>query len=155
MDGLPLRAADKSIISLAAAAAVTGPPAVAAVPGTVGDTGLTPQAASTAVAGTGFAGLDLTTTAGADKAIANMDNALTAINGARADMGALQNRFQSVVRNLQGTVENLTASRSRIMDTDFASETANLTRAQILQQAGTAMLAQANQVPNGVLALLR
>ena len=119
------------------------------------DTGLTAQTASTAVIGSGFATLDITTAAGADKAMANMDNALTAINGAKADMGALQNRFQSVVTNLQSTVENLSASRSRIMDTDFAAETANLTRAQILQQAGTAMLAQANQVPNGVLALLR
>jgi flagellin len=97
----------------------------------------------------------MTTAAGADKAITNMDNALTAINGARADMGALQNRFQSVVNNLATTTENLSASRSRIQDTDFAQETAALTRAQVLQQAGTAMLAQANQVPNGVLALLQ
>ena len=142
-------------VPLNSAGAVNTGIAIAGGLGITTETGLTAQAASVAVAGTGFAGLDITTAAGADKAIANMDNALTAINGARADMGALQNRFQSVVRNLQSTVENLTASRSRIMDTDFASETANLTRAQILQQAGTAMLAQANQVPNGVLALLR
>jgi flagellin len=121
----------------------------------VADTGLPAATQTTAVAGTGFAGLDMTTAAGADKAIANMDNALSAINGARADMGALQNRFQSVVNNLQTTTENLSSSRSRIQDTDFAAETAALTRAQVLQQAGTAMLAQANQVPNGVLALLR
>ena len=70
-------------------------------------------------------------------------------------MGALQNRFESVVAKLQTTSENLTASRSRILDADFAAETANLTRAQILQQAGTAMLAQANAIPNNVLTLLR
>ena len=81
-------------------------------------------------------------------------DALDAVNTARA-MGALQNRFASVVANLQTTAENLTASRSRILDADFAAETANLTRAQILQQAGTAMLAQANAIPNNVLTLLR
>ncbi|MFA6971686.1 MAG: flagellin [Gallionella sp.] len=118
-------------------------------------TGLTTQAASIAVAGVGFAGLDITTTAGADAAVAHMDNAMTAINSARSDMGALQNRFASVVNNLQTTTENLTASRSRIQDTDFASETAALSRSQILQQAGTAMLAQANQLPNQVMTLLR
>ena len=84
-----------------------------------------------------------------------MDAALTAVNSARASMGALQNRFQSVVETLQTVSENLTASRSRILDADFAAETANLTRAQILQQAGTAMLAQANAIPNNVLTLLR
>ena len=70
-------------------------------------------------------------------------------------MGAYQNRFASTIANLQTTAENLTASRSRIQDADFAAETANLTRAQILQQAGTAMLAQANAIPNNVLTLLR
>ncbi len=118
-------------------------------------TGLTTQTASTAVAGVGFAGLDITTTAGADAAVAHMDNALTAINTARSDMGAVQNRFASVVNNLQTTTENLTASRSRIQDTDFAAETASLSRSQILQQAGTAMLAQANQLPSQVMTLLR
>ncbi len=70
-------------------------------------------------------------------------------------LGAIQNRFQSTINSLQGVSENLSASRSRILDTDFASETAALTRAQILQQAGTAMVAQANQVPQNVLSLLR
>ncbi|MBX6394027.1 MAG: flagellin, partial [Burkholderiales bacterium] len=70
-------------------------------------------------------------------------------------LGAIQNRFESTIANLQTTTENLTASRSRILDADFAAETANLTRAQILQQAGIAMLAQANALPNNVLALLR
>ena len=84
-----------------------------------------------------------------------IDSALATVNSTRATLGAVQNRFQSVVTNLQTASENLSASRSRIQDADFASETANLTRAQILQQAGTAMLAQANAVPNNVLALLR
>ena len=78
-----------------------------------------------------------------------------AVNTARASLGAIQNRFSSVVANLSTTSENLSASRSRIQDTDYAKETAALTRTQILQQAGTAMLAQANSAPNGVLALLR
>jgi flagellin len=73
----------------------------------------------------------------------------------RADLGAVQNRFQSVVANLNTSSENLTASRSRIRDADYARETAELTRTQILQQAGTSMLAQANQIPANVLALLR
>jgi flagellin len=99
--------------------------------------------------------LDISTVAGANKALVSIDNALKSVNAARANMGAIQNRFSAVVSNLQSTSENLTASRSRIRDADFASETASLTRGQILQQAGTAMLAQANSLPNGVLALLR
>jgi flagellin len=95
------------------------------------------------------------TVAGAQQAIAVVDKALGAINNTRADLGAIQNRFTSVVANLQTSTENLSASRSRIKDTDFAKETAELTRTQILQQAGTAMLAQANQVPQNVLSLLR
>ena len=77
------------------------------------------------------------------------------INSARSSLGAYQNRFSSVVTSLQTTSENLSASRSRIVDADFAAETANLTRNQILQQAGTAMLAQANSLPQNVLSLLR
>jgi len=104
---------------------------------------------------TGFADLDISTAAGADNAILAMDAALNSVNSARADLGAVQNRFTSVIANLNTTAENLTASRSRIRDTDFAKETAELTRTQILTQAGTAMLAQANQAPQGVLSLLR
>ena len=89
------------------------------------------------------------------QAIEETSQALTSVNGARADLGAIQNRFTSVVANLQTSSENLAASRSRIRDTDFAKETAELTRTQILQQAGTAMLAQANQVPQNVMSLLR
>ena len=99
--------------------------------------------------------IDISTTAGANNALATIDAALTSINNNRASLGAVQNRFASTISNLQTTSENLSAARSRIQDTDFASETANLTRGQILQQAGTAILAQANSLPNGVLALLR
>jgi flagellin len=99
--------------------------------------------------------IDISTTAGANAALATIDAALTSINSNRASLGAVQNRFGSTISNLQTTSENLSAARSRIQDTDFASETANLTRGQILQQAGTAILAQANSLPNGVLALLR
>jgi flagellin len=77
------------------------------------------------------------------------------INGMRAQLGAVQNRIQSTVDSLQATSQNLSAARSRIQDTDFAAESANLTRAQVLQQAGTAMLAQANAMPNQVLTLLK
>ena len=113
---------------------------------------------SAAVAGTsqtGFATLDISTAAGADNALKAMDAALDAINTGRANMGAVQNRFTSVVANLSTTSENLSAARSRIQDADFAKETAELTRTQILNQAGTAMLAQANQAPQSVLSLLR
>ncbi|WP_029889720.1 flagellin [Polycyclovorans algicola] len=118
------------------------------------DTGLT--AATTARATTtGISTVDISSVAGADAAMQAMDSALQVINSTRADLGALQNRFSSVVSTLQTSSENLSSSRSRIMDTDFAKETASLTRAQILQQAGTAMLSQANSAPQGVLSLLR
>ncbi len=99
--------------------------------------------------------LDLTTFAKATDALKTVDSALAFISGTRAQLGALQSRFETTIANLQVTSENLSASRSRIVDADFAQETANLSRAQILQQAGTAMVAQANQLPQGVLALLR
>jgi flagellin len=104
---------------------------------------------------TGFATLDISSAGGADNAMLAMDAALNAINSARADMGAVQNRFTSVVANLSTSSENLSAARSRIQDADFAKESAQLSRNQILQQAGTAMLAQANQSTQGVLSLLR
>ncbi len=87
--------------------------------------------------------------------IGAIDKAITAINERRASLGAVQSRFENTVSFLQNAVENQSAARGRIMDADFATETANLSRAQILQQAGTAMIAQANQLPQGVLALLR
>ena len=101
------------------------------------------------------ANLDVTTVAKANDALKTVDSALSFISGERAKLGALQSRFETAISALQITSENLTASRSRIMDADFAAETAALSRAQILQQAGTAMVAQANQIPQGVLALLR
>ncbi|HEU4372949.1 MAG TPA: flagellin, partial [Telluria sp.] len=102
-----------------------------------------------------LANMDVLTSANAAKAISAIDGALATVGTSRASLGAYQNRFASVVSSLQTSSENLSASRSRIQDTDFAKETASLTRGQILQQAGTAMLAQANSLPNGVLALLR
>ncbi|MGH6646721.1 flagellin [Aquabacterium sp.] len=87
--------------------------------------------------------------------IDNIDDAIDRVNTERAVFGATQNRFDSVISNLQVSVENQTAAKSRIMDADFATETANLSRAQILQQAGNAMIAQANQLPQQVLSLLR
>ena len=95
------------------------------------------------------------TVAAANSTIQRIDAALTSVSTLRSTFGAVQNRFESVISSLAATSENLTASRSRIQDTDFAAETAQLTRNQILQQAGTAMLAQANQLPNNVLTLLR
>ncbi len=121
---------------------------------TTATTGLTAATTATATQ-TGFAALDISTTAGADAAITAMDAALSAVNTGRAQLGALQNRFSSVVNTLSTTSENLSASRSRIQDADFAAETANMTRSQILQQAGTAILAQANAVPQNVLSLLK
>ncbi|MFC7410973.1 flagellin [Hydrogenophaga atypica] len=99
--------------------------------------------------------LDVTTFNKASDALKTVDSALAFISGERAKLGALQSRFETTVSNLQVTSENLSASRSRILDADFAAETAMLSKAQILQQAGTAMVAQANQLPQGVLALLR
>jgi flagellin len=111
--------------------------------------------ATQASAFSSLASTSLTTAANAQLAIAVMDAALSQVNVSRGDLGAYQNRFSSAVANLQTIAENLSASRSRIQDADFAAETANLTRNQILQQAGVAMLAQANALPNQVMALLR
>ena len=104
---------------------------------------------------TSIAALDLSTQAGAQNAIAAVDAALAQVNTARGDLGAYQNRFTSAIASLQTSSENISAARSRIQDTDFAAETATMTKNQILQQAGTAMLAQANSLPQGVLSLLK
>ncbi len=127
------------------------------VGGTVANSGLTAgtSAASGAASASFVAGLDISSVLGAQRALEVVDAALTTVNSTRADLGAIQNRFTSVVANLNTSSENLSASRSRIRDTDFAKETAELSRTQILQQAGTAMLAQANQIPQNVLSLLR
>lgn len=130
--------------------------AFAGASATTVSTGLTAATtAATTATGVGFANLDISNTANADYAIAAMDSALSALNAGRADLGAYQNRFSSAIANVQTAAENLSASRSRIVDTDFAAETATLSRNQVLQQAGTAMLAQANAMPQSVLALLR
>lgn len=99
--------------------------------------------------------VDISSAAGAQSAMDVLDAALSQINSSRGDLGAIQNRFSSTIANLQSASENLSASRSRIQDADFAAETANMTRGQILQQAGVAILAQANSLPNNVLSLLR
>ncbi len=111
--------------------------------------------AATTTTSSGVSALDLTTISGATTALGVVDSALNAINTSRASLGAYQNRFGSAVSSLQTTSENLSAARSRIRDADFAAETAALTRGQILQQAGMAMLAQANALPNQVMTLLR
>ena len=106
----------------------------------------------------GAAGADaasIGTAAGASAALGKLDTMLATVNAKRAEFGATQNRFEAVIQTLQVSAENQTAARSRIMDADFASETAALTRAQVLQQAGTSMLSQANSLPNNVLSLLR
>jgi flagellin len=110
---------------------------------------------ATPEAGAGVSSLDLTTQAGASTAIGIVDAALANIDSARADLGAIQNRFESTIANLQNVSENVSAARSRIMDADFAAETAAMTKAQVMQQAGTAMLAQANQLPQIALSLLQ
>jgi flagellin len=105
--------------------------------------------------GTTVNAIDISTVDGANQSLAAVDAALKSINTARADLGAMQNRFGSVVTSLQASSENLSAARNRIVDADFAAETANLIRAQILQQSGVAMLTQAIALPNNVLALLK
>jgi len=118
-------------------------------------TGFVAADSATAAASANMASLDISSYGGAQLAIQQADAALKQVNTARASLGALQSRFENAVSNIQIATENVTAARSRIMDTDFATETANMTRAQILQQAGNAMLSQANQMPQQVLALLR
>ncbi len=142
-------ATSKIVLSSSASIAVT-----TASTGTTGS-GFGASVTATAATTTGLGTLDISSFAGAQTAIQQIDSALGQVAGARATLGAVQNRFSSVVTNLQTTTENLSASRSRIQDTDFAVETANLTKSQILQQAGTAMLAQANSLPNNVLSLLK
>ena len=102
-----------------------------------------------------FTGVVFTTSASAQAVLTNLDKDIDAVTTERSTWGASQNRFDSVITNLRVGAENSAAANGRIMDADYAQETANLSRAQVLQQAGTAMVAQANQAPQGVLALLR
>mgnify|MGYP000393726855 CR=1 FL=1 len=144
---------------------VLGAPAAAGVTFQIGDanttddkvtvTGADLTAATSKTAIAAAAAQDITTQAKAGSALTAIDDALKEVNNESIKHGATQNRFSAVISTLQVSVENQTAARSRIMDTDFASETATMARGQILQQAGMAMLAQANQLPNGVMALLR
>ena len=112
-------------------------------------------AGSMALGSSALNSASVSSVANANVTISRVDAALTSVSNLRSTFGAIQNRFESVISNLQATSENLSASRSRIQDADFASETASLTRAQILQQSGIAMLSQANSLPNNVLSLLR
>ena len=107
------------------------------------------------ITGTDVPAIQITDVGTAQSALTSIDAAISAVNGQRAEYGATQNRFENVVANLMVATENQSAARSRIMDADYATETANLSRASILQQAGNAMVAQANQLPQQVLALLR
>ncbi|AWB67804.1 flagellin FliC [Saccharobesus litoralis] len=110
--------------------------------------------ASFGASGLGVGTVDVTTTTGASAALAAIDTAISTIGATRAELGAVQNRFQSTIRNLSNVVENVSGARSRIKDTDFATETAELTRNQILQQASQTVLSQANQRPQAALSLL-
>ncbi len=123
--------------------------------GTITNSGLTAATTNVALSGTSIANISVSTADNAKTALGSVDAALQAINASRAELGAYQNRFESVLNNLSVSSENLSAARSRIRDADFAAETAELTRNQILAQAGTAMVAQANAIPQNILSLLR
>jgi flagellin len=138
---------DGTTITLTSNAAVTWTGAVT----TSGFTGTVGASVTTGAVGA----TNLQSYTNSQLAIGMLDNALTSVNSSRATIGAINSRFDSVIANLRSTTENLSASRSRIQDTDFAAETARLTRSQVLQQAGVAMLAQANAAPQQVLSLLR
>jgi flagellin len=123
---------------------------------TIATTDMSQDTTITAVTSTSTALIDASATLGAiGTVIDNIDAALDSVNDTRATYGATQSRFDAIITNLQVGVENQSAARSRIMDADFASETANMSRSQVLQQAGTAMVAQANQLPQQVLKLLQ
>ena len=123
----------------------------------IATTNMTTASQISAVTGSSTASIGNSTASGGaiGKVINNIDSAINDVNDTRATFGASESRFDSIISNLQSGVENQSAARSRIMDADFASETANMSRAQVLQQAGTAMIAQANQQPQQVLSLLR
>ena len=137
-------------LSLTSAAVIN----VGGAAATVADTGLASGTFGALTTTTGITSLSVSSYTNSQMSITQLDKAIASVNSSRANLGAIQNRFDSVVSNLQVNSENLSASRSRIMDADFAQETANLSRSQILQQAGTAMVAQANQLPQSVLKLL-
>ena len=119
------------------------------------NTSITAVLGSTIITGTNTPTVQITSVANAQSALDTIDSAINAVNSKRSNYGATQNRFENVVSTLMVGVENQSAARSRILDADYATETANLSRASILQQAGNAMVAQANQLPQQVLSLLR
>jgi len=151
---------DTNAIEYVAKADDSGASVLTSITATAGTTGLTTLGATTA-AGMAAANentvseIDITTAKGAQAAVLVIDDAIKAIDSQRADLGAVQNRFDNTISNLQNISENVSAARGRIQDTDFAAETANLSKNQILQQAGTAILAQAKQLPQAVLSLLQ
>lgn len=138
-------------LTLTSAAAIT----IGGASGTVPIAGFAAGAVGAATTTTGIGSLSLSSFTNSQQALAHLDKAIAEVNTSRGNLGAVQNRFSSTIANLQTTSENLSASRGRIQDTDFAAETANLSKGQILQQAGVAMLSQANQLPQTVLSLLR
>src|SRR5205814_6766664 len=117
--------------------------------------GVAVTAMNTASGGLNLSGLSIGSAASAQAALASIDFAISTVSGQRSQFGAVQNRLEHTVSNLGVAVENLSASESRIRDTDMAAEMVSFTKAQILSQAGTAMLAQANSAPQSVLSLLR
>ncbi len=137
--------------TLSSGAAIT----VAGGSATVALSGFAAGSVGASTSTTGMNSTNVQSFTSSQQAIGVLDNALTSVNSSRATIGAINSRFDSVISNLRSTTENLSASRSRIQDADFAQETASLTRAQVLQQAGVAMLAQANSAPQSVLSLLR
>ena len=141
--------------TLVATVTSTGALNVSAISGGTVTTGAAPGTGIAAGAGAAAAALDFSNAAGAQAAITKIDAQIKSVSTARANLGAYQNRFEHTVNNLNVAVENLSASESRIRDTDMAQEMVQFTRNQILSQAGTAMLAQANQGSQGVLQLLR
>ena len=122
------------------------------IEGTIANIGFTADIAKDTL---GVDSIDIATRSGANTAIKRVDAAISSINSIRGTLGAVQNRFESTIANLESVSENISAARARVLDADFAAETANLTKAQVMQQAGIAMLAQANMLPQAVLSLLQ
>ena len=137
----------RGVLTLAASENIT----LGGTPADIGFAGVTSIAKDTNT----LASVTVSSVGNANNTIQRVDAALTSVSALRSQFGAIQSRFESTISNLEAVAENLTASRSRIQDADFAAETAALTKAQILQQAGVAVLAQANAAPQVVLSLLR
>ncbi len=155
-NGIPILATtDNSVFQIGANASTDVDQIVITAFDWAANTDMTSVLGTAIIAGTEVPAQEITDLTNAQTAIGTLDAAINAINSQRGIFGAVQNRFENVVSNLMVAAENQSAARSRIMDADYAAETANLSRAQILQQAGNAMVAQANQLPQQVLSLLR